>query len=75
MLDLKTFLPGTSAVEGVLLQVLVADIDAVRVGHDVRDARFCGRGDDFGVQVWRGGDGEGDDEELLAVQGGGEGVF
>ncbi len=62
------------AVVDVLAETLVEDVEAVGVGHDVGNAGFDGGLDDLAVQVGRGTDGEGDDEELLAFESRDEGL-
>ena len=49
------------------------EIEAVDIGHDVRHAGLDGRFDDFAMGVWRREDGEGDEEELMALEGGNQG--
>lgn len=72
-LDLETELPGPLAVQVVFPARSVRDVAAVDVGHDVRHPGFGGRGDDLAVRGGGSAHGEGDDEELLAAEGGDEG--
>ena len=66
---------GVGAQRVVVDEGFVGVVQAEDVGHDVRDPGFGGRLDNFGMYVWRGGGGEGDDEELLALEGGDDGRF
>lgn len=50
-------------------QGLVARVVSVHVGHDIRDACFGGRIDESLLRVALDETGEGDDEELLSLQG------
>ena len=48
---------------------LVERIGAVPVGHNPGNSGLAGRPDELVLRIWRRGDGHGDEEELLALEG------
>ena len=66
--NLGAVLQPRESVHALLAEPLVVEIEAVDIGHDVRHAGLDGRLDDFAMGVRRREDGEGDEEELMALE-------